>query len=106
MPPNTTPARVGKVPDSQLKDQRIPLPTPVRLQPKLADLFVFVFGNTASRLTRPATSFRCSTAGGLAVGGRPCASRAHAASGLPVDHLDPVLALPVRRLRLLSEGNC
>jgi len=49
VPTDTTPAEVGIVAGSQLKDQRVPFPDPARPEPKLADLFVFVFGSRASR---------------------------------------------------------
>lgn len=73
MPTDTTPATVGIVADSQLKDQRIPFPDP---------------GSAATQARGPELP-------------------AHKLPpGLPFDHLDPVLVLPVRPLPLLSEGNC
>jgi hypothetical protein len=77
---DTTPARVGIVADSQLKDQRILFPDPGSAATKAADLFVFVFGSRASRLTRPATRSRCSTPRGWRSGKLP--------PGLTFDHLD------------------
>jgi hypothetical protein len=50
---DTTPARVGIVAGSQLKDQRILFPDPGSASTRAADLFVFVFGSRASRLTPP-----------------------------------------------------
>jgi hypothetical protein len=106
MPTDTTPARGGIVADSQLKDQRVLYPGPGSAATTLADLFVFVFGSTAPRLTRPATRCRCSTPRGWRSKGVPGLPAHKLPAGLPFDHLDHVLALPVRRLPLLSEGNC
>ena len=88
MPTDTTPARVGIVADSQLKDQRIPFPDPGSAAAKLADLFVFVFGSRASRITRPATRSRCSTPGGWRSKVVPVLPSHKLPPGLPFDHVD------------------
>jgi len=56
---DTTPVRAGMVANSQLEDQRILFPDPGSAATKAADLFVFVFGCRASRLTRPPARSRC-----------------------------------------------
>ena len=84
---DTTPARVEIAGDSQLKDRRILFPDPGSPTSRLTDLFAFIFGSRASK-------------------GVPGLPRAQAASWAALRSSRPVLALPVRRLPVLSEGNC
>jgi hypothetical protein len=105
VPTDTTPARVGIVADSRLKDQRIPFPDPARPQPssRTCSALSWQQGVAAHSSRHQVQMFDTRRP---AVEGRPWASAHKLPPGLPLDHLGPVLALPVRRLPLLSEGNC